>query len=53
VLLPQRDAAIAAAATVAAAKGASTPVADAIQATLPAGQFTSGTYRRKQATRRR
>jgi hypothetical protein len=43
VQLPQRDAGAAAA----EGAGATTPplVADVVQATLPPGQFTSGTYR--------
>lgn len=49
VQLPNRDAAAAAAVPVVAVS--STPVNDAIQATLPPTQFTTGTYRRRTRTK--
>ena len=48
-LLPQRDAAVAAAL---AAAGSTTPVNDAMQATLPPGQFTTAHYRGRKGARR-
>lgn len=48
VQLPQRDAAAAAAAAACAPAVPHTPLqADIVQATLPAGAFTTGTYRRR------